>query len=120
VRLSLTGAAGGGAPPPPPPPDPDQARDALRTALDAWQHGSPPAALRDAAPAVHVNDPDWAAGCRLTSYQFTGAGDRAGVELCYRVKLTLRDPKGQVVRKDTTYFVGTRPVMTVVRHDSDS
>jgi hypothetical protein len=102
------------------PADPGQARDALCTVLDAWQHGRPPASLRGAAPAVHVNDPDWSAGYRLTGYQLAGDGARAGIDLRYRVTLTLRDPKGKAVRKDTAYLVGTNPVLTVVRHDSDS
>jgi hypothetical protein len=117
--LVLLLAAGCG-PRPHPLADPGQAREALRTALDTWQRGSPPDALAAVAPPVHVRDRDWSAGCRLTGYQLAGDGDRAGIELCYRVTLTLRDPTGKVVRKDTTYLVGTSPVVTVVRHDSDS
>jgi hypothetical protein len=102
------------------PAGPDQARDALRTALDAWQRGDRPDALRAASPAVHVRDPDWAAGRRLTQYQIAGDGGRSGVDLRYTVRLTLTGPKGKAVQKDTAYVVGTSPALTVVRNDPDS
>jgi hypothetical protein len=102
------------------PADPAQARDALRTALDAWQRGDRPDALRAASPAVHVNDPDWSAGHRLTRYQIAAGGDRAGTDLRYPVRLTFTGPKGQTVQKNTAYMVGTSPVLTVVRHDPGS
>jgi hypothetical protein len=100
--------------------DPAQARGALRSVLDAWQRGDRPEALRAASPAVHVNDPDWTAGHRLTRYEIAGDGGRSGVELRYPVRLTLTGPKGQAVRKDTAYVVGTSPVLTVVRNDPES
>jgi hypothetical protein len=102
------------------PADPARAKDALRATLDAWQRGDRPDALRTAAPAVHVNDPDWSAGHRLRRYQIAGEGGRSGVEMRYPVRLTLTGPKGQAVRKDTAYVVGTSPVLTVVRNDPDS
>jgi hypothetical protein len=92
----------------------------LRTALDTWRRGDHPDALRDGSPAVHVNDPDWLAGYRLTGYQIANDGDRSGIDLAYRVVLTLRDPAGKPVQKKTEYVVGTSPVLTIVRHDRDS
>jgi hypothetical protein len=100
--------------------DPGLARDALRNVLDAWQRGDRPEALRAASPAVHVNDPDWSAGRRLARYEIAGEGGRSGVDLRYAVRLTLTDPNGRAVRKDTAYVVGTSPVLTVVRNDPDS
>jgi hypothetical protein len=102
------------------PADPERAREALQTVLDAWQRGDRPEALRTASPAVHVNDPDWSAGRRLTRYQIAADGVRSGVDLRYTVRLTLAGPRGQAVRKDTAYVVGTSPVLTVVRNDPDS
>jgi hypothetical protein len=102
------------------PADPADAREALRGALDAWQRGDAPDALRDAAPVVHVSDPDWSAGCRLTRYHIAEGDDRSGIDLRYRVTLTFRDPKGKLVQKKTAYVVGTHPVLTVVRNDPDS
>jgi hypothetical protein len=97
------------------PADPGRAREALCSALDAWQRGDPPG-----SPAARVNDLDWSAGYRLARYQVAGYGDRDGIDLRYRVTLTLKDPKGNTVRKDTAYVVGTNPVPTVVRLDPDS
>jgi hypothetical protein len=104
----------------PAPAGPDQARGALRAALDAWQRGDRPDALRTASPAVHVKDPDWSAGHRLTRYQIAGDGERAGIDLRYAVRLTLSGPRGQAVHKNTAYVVGTSPVLTVVRNDPGS
>ena len=115
VPLAVLLAAGCGGGRLQAPADPGRAREALCAALDAWQRGEPPG-----APAVRVNDPDWSAGYRLTRYQLASAGDRDGIDLRYRVTLTLRDPTGKTVRKATNYVVGTSPVPTVVRLDSDS
>jgi hypothetical protein len=117
--LALFLAAGCGGPRLPAQADPDRAREALCSALDAWQRGEPPDTLGGAAAAVRVNDPDWSAGYRLTRYEIA-PGARTGLDLCYPVTLTLRDSSGKLVRKNTTYLVGTSPVPTVVRHDSDS
>jgi hypothetical protein len=102
------------------PADPDQARDALRTALDAWQRGDRPDSLAGAGQGVQVNDPDWSEGCRLTRYDIAGDGKRAGIDLRYQVTLTLTDSNGNRVRKDAVYVVGTSPVLSVVRYDPGS
>jgi hypothetical protein len=112
--------AGCGGPALQAPADPARARQALRTALDAWQQGGQPGSLKSGSPAVHVSDQDWSAGYRLTRYQIAEDGQRAGVDLRYRVALTLLAPRGQTVHKDTAYLVGTSPVLTVVRLDPDS
>jgi hypothetical protein len=113
-------AAGCGGPSLQEPAESTQARQALCTVLDAWQRGEQLDSLRVASPAVHVKDPDWPAGFRLTSYQVAGVGDRLGIDLRYRVALTLKAPGGRTIRKNTTYIVGTSPVCTVVRHDPQS
>lgn len=102
------------------PSDPAQAREALCAALDGWQRGDAPASPGGVAAAVRVVDPDWSSGYRLTRYQITGNGNRAGTDLCQRVTLTLRDLRGKTVRKATAYLVGTSPVPAVVRQDPDS
>jgi hypothetical protein len=102
------------------PADPGRAREVLQTVLDAWQRGETPDSVRAASPAIHVNDPDWQAGCRLTRYRITADGGRAGIDLRYPVTLTLRNPSGQTIQKNTTYLVGTSLLLTVVRHDPES
>jgi hypothetical protein len=113
-------AAGCGGPSLQAPADSGQARQALCTTLDAWKRGKSVESLRGASPAVQVNDPDWPAGYRLTNYQVADQEARHGIDLRYRVALTLKDPKGRIVRRNTTYTVGTNPVLTVVRNDPES
>lgn len=113
-------AAGCGGPSLQTPADSGQARQALCTTLDAWKRGDSVESLRGASPAVQVNDPDWPAGYRLTDYQVADQEARHGTDLRYHVALTLKDPNGRIVRKNTTYIVGTNPVPTVVRNDPES
>jgi hypothetical protein len=113
-------AVGCGGPSLQEPAESTQARQALCAALDAWQRGEQLDSLRAASPAVHVKDPDWPAGFRLMNYQVAADGDRLGIDLRYRVALTLKDPRGRTIRRNTTYMVGTSPVCTVVRHDPES
>ncbi|HWG42457.1 MAG TPA: hypothetical protein VN688_06685 [Gemmataceae bacterium] len=112
--------AGCGGPSLQTPAEPTLARDTLRSVLDAWQRGDALDSLRSASPAVQVNDPDWLAGCRLTDYQFISDGTRAGIDIRFPVLLTLKQPNGRTIRKNTAYMVGTSPVLTVVRHDPQS
>ncbi len=102
------------------PAEPTQAREALRTVLDAWQRGDALDSLRSGSPAVRVNEPDWAAGCRLTRYQIVSNGDRAGIDIRFPVVLTLQQPNGKTLRKNAAYMVGTSPALTIVRHDPQS
>jgi hypothetical protein len=118
--LAVFLAAGCGGPSLQAPADPARAREALQSALDAWQRGEPPDSLRVASPAVLVKDPDWSAGYRLARYEIGADGDRAGVDLRYPVRLTLTDARGRTVRRNITYTVGTSPALTVVRHDPAS
>lgn len=113
-------AAGCGGPSLQAPAEPGPARQALCTTLDAWKRGESVESLRGASPAVQVNDPDWPAGYRLTHYQVADTEARDGIDLRYRVALTLKDPRGRIVRKNTSYTVGTSPVLTIVRHDPES
>jgi Flp pilus assembly protein TadD len=120
LSLAACFLAGCGEPSLQAPADSAQAQTALRTVLDAWQGGEQPDALRTASPAVRVNDPDWSAGCRLTNYQIASEGDRAGLDMRYRVTLTLQQPNGRTIRKNTVYMIGTSPMLTVVRNDPES
>src|SRR5262245_37463206 len=51
-------------------PPKNTARDALTAALDAWQKGqAQPGAIENATPKVQMNDPQWAKGAKLKSYE---------------------------------------------------
>jgi hypothetical protein len=116
--LVLSAAAiGCGGRTPPPPADPVEARAALKAALDAWQAGTPPQSLRQRKPAIHVADEDWLAGRRLAGYRLADEGRMLGLTLRCPVVLELQNDRGQIVRRNVTYAVGTNPVLSVVRED---
>jgi hypothetical protein len=117
--LLLAGAlAAVGCAPPPVPADPDQARDALRRALDAWHRGEPAESLQTQRPPLRVYDDDWQGGQQLLGYQLE-TDQRVGADLRCQVRLSLRDSRGQVFQKKAVYSVATSPALTVV-HEEDS
>ena len=97
------------------PVDAPRARQALVVALDGWKKGDAPSALKNALPAMTVQDLDWLGGSKLLGYQIEGDGKAAGANLHIPAKLTLRTPQGNEIRKDVTYIVGTSPILTVFR-----
>jgi hypothetical protein len=103
---------------PPAPADPDQARDALRQALDAWQRGETAESLQNSQPPVRVFDEDWRGGRQLVRYKL-GADQLVGADLRCCVELWLRDRGGQSVQKKAVYSVATNPALTIV-HEEDS
>src|SRR5262249_37802098 len=117
AALGVVLAAGCGRYAPPPPADPAAARQALRSALDAWQGGDTVEALARGKPPVHVADDDWQGGARLLNYEITGEGEMLGLNLCCPVALSLQDRGGRTVQKKVRYSVGTSPVLTIFRED---
>jgi hypothetical protein len=102
----------------PDPADPEQARAALRSALDAWKEGAAPDSLKGQRPAIHVSDQDWSGGMQLLGYEIL-ADQPFGADLRCRVRLALQNGRGQAVRKIALYGVGTSPVLTVLRTDEE-
>ena len=49
--------------------EPDQAKQALKTALDAWQSGKTNAELEAQQPSILMNESDWTAGARTPRLQ---------------------------------------------------
>ncbi|AMV39906.1 hypothetical protein [Planctomyces sp. SH-PL62] len=96
------------------PVDPGPAMDALKTVLDAWKEGKTPDFLKDAAPAIVVQDLEWLSGAKLESYQVEGDGVPADANLEVRVKLNLA-AKGKKLQRDAHYLVTTSPALTVFR-----
>ena len=111
--LALAGCGGGS---PPRPADPDAAREALQTALDAWQRGDSPASLQGRRPPIHVVDHDWGAGLRLARFEL-GADTPSGADRWCPVRLWFPDRRGKAVPRTAAYRVGTHPALTVVRED---
>ena len=95
--------------------DAAQARQTLENVLNCWKEGATPESCKEMNPSVVVQDMDWKAGLKLSSFEILGDGEAVDANLRCPVKLTLQDPKqGQIERK-VTYLVGTSPVLTVFR-----
>src|SRR5262245_50329760 len=75
------------------PADPELARQALQTSLDAWKNGVAPATLHQRQPPIRVDDEDFMIGSRLESYQVKDPVKELGNSLAYPVALKLRDRK---------------------------
>ena len=100
----------------PQPADPDQARAALRVALDVWQKGGAAESLKDRQPALIVVDYEWRSGYRLVRYQLE-KDEPLGADLRCHVKLSLQNNRGKSVQKTAIYSVGTSPALTVMREE---
>lgn len=107
----LSAGCGGG---PPPPVNPPQARDALRTILDAWKKGESYEAFKERNASFPVNEFEWGDGYKLSSYKIDSEKEM-GASLQCEVQLNLEDAKGNAVQRNARYQVTTSPVVTVVR-----
>ncbi len=93
-------------------PSEETSRQALETALDAWQSGKPPDQV-GGSPAVQVVDSAWRNGQKISRYQVLG--EEAGEGLTFfSVRLT---PKGRGADKVVRYVVVGRDPLWVYRED---
>lgn len=113
--LLLALLAGCGGRKPPPVPDAAEARDALKSALDAWQQGKPIDSLAKQRPPMLVNDFEWAERKVLLGYELQGEGEMFGPTFRCQVLLVLEGTPGQPVKRQVTYQVATSPKISVVR-----
>ncbi len=93
---------------------PDRARVALESALDAWKQGQSPEAFERSGSSMVVQDLDWSAGAKLVGHQILDDGEPADANLRINVKLTL-EKKGKPVEKTVRYLVTTSPSVTIFR-----
>jgi hypothetical protein len=112
VELSGCGMGGSATPA-----DPNQAKNALSAALDAWKNGGKPADLEKHSPPIHVRDVDWIGGFSLVSYKADKAGKLSGYDMNYPVDLELKTPKGETVKKSAVYTVTTGAELLISRQE---
>jgi hypothetical protein len=93
------------------PVDPEKARAALRTTLDAWKAGKPIESLTSEGLPIVAQDFDWMQGKKLASYEVLGDGTPMDANLRVEVKLAFDDGGD----KKVAYIVGTSPKVTVFR-----
>jgi hypothetical protein len=101
---------------PPPEADPDKAREALNTALDAWKKGEKPEALQGRSPAIYFNEPQWYEGRKLLDYKVEdGPGQTKGRSIRYSVVLSLEG--GTKAQRKVVYQIDTSPRIVIVPAD---
>jgi len=96
--------------------DSDQARTTLVTALDAWKKGEARALARR-NPPIRFRDDDLVAGLRLSDYEIEEPDREIELHKDVEVILSLRDARGNVVRREARYQVATKPGLAVLRSD---
>ncbi len=114
ATLLICGKLAGCSRPKPIQVDGEQAREALKTTLDAWKNKQSQESVRSDSN-ITVQDLDWEKGWRLISYQIKGNGKEQDAQLRCPVELVLQDPKGTEVRKAVHYLITTSPQVTVFR-----
>lgn len=95
--------------------DPDQAKQALQTALDAWKDGKSNAELGSLQPPIVMNEADWTNGGRLLDYKMDAAGTVDGRQVRWVVQIKLQDKAGKVSERKATYIIDTVPRIVIVR-----
>jgi hypothetical protein len=91
--------------------DRDLAMASLETALKAWVDGKKPDELK---PKITMGDFAWESGKTLASFEIQKDKARGdGTNLYIPVVREFRGAGGKVTKSETTYIVGTSPVITI-------
>lgn len=97
--------------------NPEQAREFLRQALQAWQQQRSPDSLRQASPPVLMTEPKWAQGWKLLRFDFTHEGEARGHDWEVSVRLWLRGPDGNESQEQAAYVIATGSQVVIVRSE---
>lgn len=108
--LSAGGCSHGGRQVPPAGP----ARQALESALNAWQSGRPVGKIETASPPVQAVDSGWGKGQKLASYEILEEVTREDGRRCFKVRLNLQKP---AVSQEVHYLVVGMSPMWIYREE---
>jgi hypothetical protein len=97
----------------PPQSNPDQAREALTTALEAWKKGEPLDGLARRQPPIHFNDSK-ARETQLLDYKLEDGHTFYGQTVRIPVVLSLKRGDGSTKEKKAAYLVDTVPAVVIV------
>jgi hypothetical protein len=114
MALLMAATLGCAGNPLPPQASPDQAREALRTALDAWQKGESIEALAQREPPVYFNDPKCRSSLRLQGYKLVDGHNFHGQSVRLAAVLSLKQEDGQTQDREVGYLVDTSPAIVIV------
>ena len=112
LALFVAGCSTG--PPLPPAANPDEARVALTTALEAWKKGgNAREELAARTPPIYFNDPRCGPDVKLIAYQLDESHTGYGQSVQITVVLSFQKD-GRVVEKKVSYLVDTAPAIVIV------
>lgn len=96
----------------PPATDPDKARAALETALEAWSQGRTPESLGDNDPAIDFRDVSWEKGARLKDFAVEKS-EKSGLSARFTVRLDLTEPGGRQRTRRVVYSADAGPAIVI-------
>lgn len=94
----------------------ERGREAVTTALEAWQQGKVQE-LTGRTPPIRFVDDDLVEGCQLISFSLEELNQPNSSINDVRVMLDLRNPQGRTVSRKATYQVSLEPKIAVLRAD---
>lgn len=111
--LVVAGTLSGGCGPKlPPVADPERAKQALQTALEAWKNGDTIESLTKQTPAIYFNEEVWQRGQSLLQYE-RQENRASGRGWQFDVKMTFRNAPNSP--RVFHYLVDTDPAIVIVQ-----
>ena len=99
----------------PPQANPDEAREALKTALESWKKGGNARdELAGGKPPIYFNDPRCSPDVRLVDFKIDESHGQYGQSVRLSVVLSIRSKDGGVEEKKASYLVDTSPAIVIV------
>ena len=102
----------------PPQVDPNQAREALTAALEAWKSGQAWGSLQERSPPIHFSETKWEKGFRLVQYKIAPKEDWDGRMVKLTAEITLQDRNGRDLEpREIAYTIDIHTRIAIVRSD---
>jgi hypothetical protein len=98
----------------PPQANPDEAREALRSALETWQKRESIDDLTRRTPRVYFNDPKCRSDVQLLDFKLDDGHTFHGQSVRVGAVLSLKFPDGTTKERKTAYLVDTTPAVVIV------
>ena len=96
------------------PPSASSARQALETALTAWQNGQHVGTIEIASTKVQAVDSGWSKGQALLGYEILDEVTREDGRRCFKVRLQLQKPP---TTQEVNYLVVGKSPLWIYRED---
>lgn len=102
-----------------PPADPEQAKDAMKVALDTWKKGEAADSLGTRTPPIAFTDARWANGNKLLEYKVLEVRLDGRMQR-FRIELTMEDKEGSRQVQEVDYIADTGPKIVINQADIES